>query len=77
MVKRGSTTDSLEGVIASPSKTVVTKDTRFDPISGTKLNDPETAYIAKDGSYVVRNDRTGAIVQVSDKNDNGWVAPWD
>ncbi|MBC3456567.1 colicin E5-related ribonuclease [Pseudomonas mosselii] len=27
-------------------------------------------------SYVVRNDRTGAIVQVSNKNDPEWVAPW-
>ena len=77
MGKRGWTTDSLEDAIANPSKTVATKDTRFDPISGTRLNDPATGYVAKDGSYVVRNDRTGAIVQVSDKNDKNWVAPWD
>ncbi|WP_185753890.1 colicin E5-related ribonuclease, partial [Pseudomonas marginalis] len=77
MGKRGWTTDSLESVIANPSKTVVTKDTRFDPVSGTRLNDPATGYVAKDGSYVVRNDRTGAIVQVSDKNDKSWVAPWE
>ncbi|KAB5619835.1 hypothetical protein F7234_21785 [Pseudomonas putida] len=25
----------------------------------------------------MRNDRTGAIVQVSNKNDPSWVAPWD
>ncbi|WP_277620448.1 colicin E5-related ribonuclease [Pseudomonas deceptionensis] len=25
----------------------------------------------------MRNDRTGAIVQVSNKNDPEWVAPWD
>ncbi|WP_353887504.1 colicin E5-related ribonuclease [Pseudomonas mosselii] len=24
----------------------------------------------------MRNDRTGAIVQVSNKNDPEWVAPW-
>lgn len=77
MGKRGWTTNSLDTVIANPSKTVVTKDTRFDPVSGMRLNDPATGYIAKDGSYVVRNDRTGAIVQVSDKNDKNWVAPWD
>ena len=77
MGKRGWTTDSLESVIANPTKTVVTKDTRFDPVSGTRLNDPATDYVAKDGSYVVRNDRTGAIVQVSDKNDKNWVAPWE
>ncbi|WP_445262408.1 colicin E5-related ribonuclease [Pseudomonas sp. LF-5] len=50
---------------------------RFFPVSGTRLNDPATGYVAKDGSYVVRNDRTGAIVQVSDKNDKNWVAPWE
>lgn len=77
MGKRGWTTESLESVISNPSKTIVTKDTRFDPSSGTRLNDPATGYVAKDGSYVVRNDRTGAIVQVSDKNDKNWVAPWD
>ncbi|WP_375143240.1 colicin E5-related ribonuclease [Pseudomonas coleopterorum] len=26
---------------------------------------------------MVRNDRTGAIVQVSNKKDPEWVAPWD
>lgn len=34
-----------------------------------RLNEPATGYIAKDGSCVVRNDRAGAIVQVSDKHD--------
>ncbi|WP_369335435.1 colicin E5-related ribonuclease, partial [Pseudomonas sp.] len=35
----------------------------------TRLNDPATGYIAKDGSYVVKNDRTGKIVQVSNRKD--------
>lgn len=77
MGKRGWTESSIQSVIDKPIKTVVTKDTRFDTVSGSRLNDPATGYIAKDGSYVVRNDRTGAIVQVSNKNDPGWVAPWD
>ncbi|WP_434597420.1 hypothetical protein M1D58_16035 [Pseudomonas sp. R4-76] len=77
MVKRGWTAESLESVIKNPSKTVVTKDTRFDPVSGTKLNDPATGYVTKDGSYVVRNDRAGAIAQVSDRNDKNWIAPWE
>ncbi|MGG7595723.1 colicin E5-related ribonuclease [Pseudomonas sp. WC1] len=42
--------------------------------AGTRFNDPENEYIAKDVSCVVRNDRKDAIVQVSDKN---WVAHWD
>ncbi|MFG5864281.1 colicin E5-related ribonuclease [Metapseudomonas sp. CR1201] len=77
MGKRGWTESSIQSVIDKPVRTVSTKDTRFDPISGTRLNDSATGYIAKDGSYVVRNDRTGAIVQVSNKNDPNWVAPWD
>jgi hypothetical protein len=77
MGKRGWTESSIQSVIDKPIKTVVTKDTRFDTVSGSRLNDPATGYIAKDGSYVVRNDRTGAIVQVSNKNDPEWVAPWD
>ncbi|SHN69942.1 colicin E5-related ribonuclease [Desulfovibrio litoralis] len=32
---------------------------------------------SKDGSYVVRNDRTRDIVQVSDKFDKDWKAPWE
>ncbi|KPX73207.1 Filamentous hemagglutinin, intein-containing [Pseudomonas amygdali pv. photiniae] len=77
MGKRGWTESSIQSVIDKPVKTVVTKDTRFDTVSGSRLNDPATGYIAKDGSYVVRNDRTGAIVQVSNKKDPEWVAPWD
>ncbi len=77
MGKRGWTEDSIQSLIDRPAKTVVTRDTRFDGVSGSRLNDPATGYIASDGSYVVRNDRTGAIVQVSNKNDLEWSAPWD
>ena len=52
------------------------KDTRFDPVLGACLNDPATGYVARDGGYVVRNDRTGQIVQISDKNDPNWKSPW-
>lgn len=34
---------------------------------------PATAYFRKDGSYVVRDNRTGDIVQVSDRTDPSWV----
>ncbi len=27
--------------------------------------------------YVVRNNRTGDIIQVSDRAERGWKAPWD
>lgn len=77
MGERGWTFESISSAIDSPVKTVLTKDTRFDPSIGKRLNQPATAYYAQDGSYVVRNDMTGKIVQVSNKFDKGWIAPWD
>jgi filamentous hemagglutinin len=41
------------------------------------MNDPATAYYGRRGGYVVRNNRTGDIVQVSNRTDPGWGAPWD
>jgi filamentous hemagglutinin len=40
------------------------------------MNDPATAYINLDSSYVVQNDRTGEIVQISNKNDPDWQSPF-
>ncbi len=37
-----------------------------------KNNDPATVYGDQDG-YVVVNDKTGDVVQVSDKTDRGWI----
>jgi hypothetical protein len=62
--------------VANPARSVVTRDTRYLP-SGDRMNDPATAYYSKDGGYVVRNDITGDIVQVSNRNDQHWTAPWD
>ena len=76
MPKRGWDVDSIDNTISKPHNTVVTTDTRYDKISGARLNEPATAYINKDGSYVVRNDISGKIVQVSDKYKPDWVAPW-
>lgn len=41
------------------------------------MDDPATAYYSGRGGYVVRNNRTGDIVQVSNRTDPGWKAPWD
>lgn len=32
-----------------------------------------TAYFNKDGSYVVKDNKTGDIIQVSNRNDPNWV----
>ncbi|PLR85757.1 colicin E5-related ribonuclease, partial [Bacillus sp. V33-4] len=75
MKKRGWDDDSINNTINSPSRTVITRDTRWT--NNGKMDDPATAYIRNDGSYVVRNDRTGDIVQVSDRFDPNWASPWD
>ncbi|MBS7835247.1 hypothetical protein J7620_09830 [Wohlfahrtiimonas chitiniclastica] len=77
MTKRGWDEKSINNLINDPkSKKVSTTDTRFDPSTNSRLNDPATAYIDSNGAYVVRNDKTGAIVQVSNKNDPNWVSPF-
>lgn len=72
--KRGWTQDSIEEAINSPSTTKRTTDKRHLP-SGGQNNEPATQYYTKDGHYVVRNDKTGDIVQVSDRNNPNWRDP--
>ncbi|WP_027188311.1 colicin E5-related ribonuclease [Desulfovibrio cuneatus] len=74
--KRGWTTEKIDEAIANPTRTVAWKDTRYKK-DGTRNNDPATVYYAKDGSYVVRNDVTGEIVQVSNKYKKDWAVPWE
>jgi hypothetical protein len=76
MEKRGWDNEIVDDAINNSIRTVQTSDTRNNPLTGVKNNDPATAYYSKNGGYVVRNDRTGDIVQVSDRNDPNWVAPW-
>ena len=40
------------------------------------MDDPATAYYSPRGGYVFRNDRTGDVVQVSDRTNPEWIAPW-
>jgi RHS repeat-associated protein len=73
---RGWTKRLVQSTIDKPVRTVTTRDTRYLP-GGARLDDPATAYYGPRGGYVVRNDRTGDIVQVSDRTDPAWTAPWD
>ena len=70
--KRGWTVEGVNDAIKNPVKTVKTTDTRNIP-GGGKMNDPATKYYSKDGGYVIRNDKTGDIVQVSNRKDPNWV----
>ncbi|MGL4288675.1 MAG: colicin E5-related ribonuclease, partial [Phreatobacter sp.] len=74
--QRGWTRQAIEDLIARPDRTVPTRHSRFDEVQGKRLDDPAMGYAARDGAYVVRNERTGGVVQVSDKRQPGWKAPW-
>lgn len=76
LAKRGWSRSSVDDAISNPTRTVSTRDTRHLP-GGGRNNDPATAYYSRDGGYVVRNDRTGDVVQVSNRNNLNWRAPWD
>jgi len=76
-VKRGWSDDSIYDAINNPVNTKKTRDQRWLPHAAAPRDDPATAYFATDGSYVVRNDKTGEIIQISDKNDKEWIVPWE
>ena len=75
MVTRGWTIASIEQTIRHPAQTVSTRDTRHVP-GGGRMNDPATASINLDGSSIVRNDRTGDMVQIANRNDPDWPSPF-
>ena len=77
IAKRGWSDDTIYDAINNPVKTKKTRDQRWLPHADAPRDDPATAYFAADGSYVVRNDKTGEIVQISDKNDKEWIVPWE
>lgn len=70
--KRGWTEEMLESVYLNPGKTEPTRDRRYN-IDGTRKDDPATVYYRGDGAYIVCNDITGDVVQVSDMNDPNWI----
>jgi hypothetical protein len=49
--------------------------TVWDYTSGTA--EPAMAYATADNAYVVVNDATGKVVQVSDAYDSGWHPVWN
>lgn len=65
----------FKDLVNNPSRTIATRDTRDLP-GGTRNDAPATAYINRGGGYVVRNNETGDIVQVSNLNDPNWKSPW-
>ncbi|MBO1345957.1 MAG: hypothetical protein EBE86_000470 [Hormoscilla sp. GUM202] len=83
LAKRGWTVAMVQATINNPYRTVATNDTKIfvrsrsvAPAIGNRNNDPATAYINQDNSYVVRNDNTGTVVQISNRNDSNWKSPF-
>ena len=72
MSKRGWTEEMLELVYLNPGKTEKTRDKRYN-IDGTRKDDHATVYYRSDGAYIVCNDITCDVVQVSDINDPNWI----
>ena len=69
--ERDWTEDEIDDLVANTdpigSSTDNTKDSE-----GNRKNDPASVYGSKNGDYVVVNDRTREVVQVSDKKDPDW-----
>jgi RHS repeat-associated protein len=65
MGKRGWTEESINRTVKRP----YTTRSAINKANGHKA----TAYFNKDGSYVVRDNKTGEIIQISNRNDSGWI----
>ncbi|WP_319022350.1 colicin E5-related ribonuclease [Burkholderia sp. Z1] len=70
---RGWTQKDVQTVVSEgPVGTTMDNRSAGKTPDGLPRNDPASVYGSKNG-YVVVNDRTGEVVQVSGKNDPGWI----
>jgi hypothetical protein len=69
MAKRGWSVEDVDKTIRNPNK--------IGDATDRKSGDAATAYIRKDGNRVIVNDKTGRVVQVSDKGDPNWKPEYD
>lgn len=72
MKQRGWNKSDVENTIKN-GKQESAIDSRHNPKTGTQNNTPATRYTNSDGSYIVRNNETGDVVQVSNKNKADWI----
>jgi filamentous hemagglutinin len=66
LIVRGWTEQEIQDAVARPPIGISTDNT------GSR-SDPATVYGSRIGGYVVVNDVTNQIVQISDRTDPGWV----
>ncbi|MFS8371708.1 colicin E5-related ribonuclease [Acetobacter indonesiensis] len=73
MAGRGWTDAGIEKIIEKgPTGTSTDKRSASKAPDGVPRDDTATVYGNKSG-YIVINDRTGEVVQLSDKNDKSWI----
>jgi hypothetical protein len=65
MGSRGWDSGTINDTIQSPTAT--------SPATNKATGGSATAYFNSDGSYVVRDNTTGTIIQISNRNDPNWV----
>jgi hypothetical protein len=78
MAKRGWSQPDVDDTLDHPDQVVPLQDVRWHWNGRGRRSDPATGFVRRDASnqYVVRNDITGEIVQLSDRNDRDWTTPW-
>ena len=74
--KRGWNEQNVTDLVNNPHRTVKVRDNRWKNDGTGRRDDSATVFIDKNGSYVVRNDVDGSIVQVSNRNDPNWKNPF-
>ena len=74
--RRGWTKELVQSPISKPSRKFKWRDTRLHH-SGKRLDEPATVFYSKQGGYIVVNDRTGVIVQISDRTKPNGKIPWE
>jgi hypothetical protein len=76
MKGKGWTQSDINDVLNNPAQIAKTQDTRNNPLINGRNNQPATVYYRSDGHYVVKNDITGEIIQVSKRSDSKWIDPF-
>jgi RHS repeat-associated protein len=72
MAERGWTPESIQDIVADPAA-----DTHPVWDLNTEPPQPATAYAASDNTYVVVNDASREVIQVSNTNDPDWQPVWN
>jgi hypothetical protein len=77
IAKRGWTQAMVRQAVANPKRIVRSlRDTRYNDVTQSRNNFPATAYVDGNGNYVVVRNVDNDVVQVSNRNDPNWKAPF-